>query len=282
MKGLNQKVDIFFLILITEIFILTTILIIQEGIDMKTYLMFGITFLIVVISFYTNVVIGLLMSLGAVFIYGSFLLYEAIEGNSGQVYFLEDYLWLMVFPIFSATAGKLGEYINELQKMQNKLQKEIIDLITIDEDTKLNNKKSFYVDLEEEMSRAKRHQFHLTIMMIKIQYYDELLSIYGKSQVNEILRIMGDKIELATRLEDKRYRIEREMFAIIMPNTKLKEAENVKCRMREGIEQITLRKEKKREKLNFHFKIGLLEYDQKLEDPFVFKELAEKEIEYDI
>jgi succinate dehydrogenase flavin-adding protein (antitoxin of CptAB toxin-antitoxin module) len=52
--------------------------------------------------------------------------------------------------------------------------------------------------------------------------------------------------------------------------------------MRKGIEQITLRKEEKREKLNFHFKIGLLEYDQRLKDPFVFKELAEKEIEYDI
>ncbi|QEK12784.1 diguanylate cyclase [Crassaminicella thermophila] len=278
MRNLNRKVDIFFLALIIEIFVLTTIFVTYEKINMQNYFMFEVSFLLLVISFYTNVVIGLLMSLFAIFIYGNYVLYEYIKGVITNF----NYLWLVIFPILSVTAGKLGDYINQLEKNQKKLEEEIIDLVRIDEVTNLNNKKSFYIDLEEEMSRARRHNFHLTIMILKIQYFDELLSIYGRKKVNKILKDIAKKIELVTRVEDKRYCIGKDSFGIIMPNTKFEGAEIVKIRLIDELRNISLKYENKEEILTFHFKVGIVEYDKKIEDPFVVKDLVEKEIEYDI
>lgn len=132
------------------------------------------------------------------------------------------------------------------------------------------------------MHRAKRHDFDLVVMMVKIMFFSELVSIYGEDKTNDVICLMVKNIEEVLRAEDKKYRLERDTFTFILPNTDIKGAEVIKDRLRKSLDQITLTTGQKQEKLNFNFKIGILLYDKKFDDVLEFKQKLEKELEYDV
>ncbi|MFZ5967199.1 MAG: diguanylate cyclase domain-containing protein [Bacillota bacterium] len=280
---MNRKVDVSFLLTAIELFVIATMIILNNKfVDITQYLLFGITILIVVIAFYTNLVIALIISLFAVFSYGSYVLYQSLVGKITDFQFERDYFWILAIPITAFTAGKFGEYIHILQNAEKNLEYERTNLVTIDDVTSLHNLKRFCRDLAEEMSRAKRHKHDLVLMIMEIQYFEQLLSLAGQNKVNEILRSMADKIEKVTRDEDKRYRIKRDLFAIVMPNTDIQGAEIVKNRLKDELNKITISKERGLENFHFAYKIGMVPFYEDIKNPLQFKELAERELEYDV
>jgi len=281
MRKANRYIDIYFLLLIILVFsIITLIFITVEELQLSQYILIGLNFIMIVIAYFTNIVIGLITSAFLVFFYGSYILYESILYNNA---FVENsYIWIIIFPLSTFISGKFGEYILQVQEKVINLEKQINDLVTIDEITGLNNMKEFIKDLEEEMSRSKRHKFGLVLMIIEIQYFEELINIYGRTKANTIMKIMANLIEKATRNEDKRYKVKEDMFAIIMPNTTLDGAEVVKNRLKKELENILIQGYKGEEKFKFDVKVGLLEYDNNINGALKFKEMAERELEFDV
>lgn len=280
MKRLNSYLDIYFSLLITLIFIIITyIFLTTSELEFNQYLLLGLNFLIIVIAYFTNVIVGLISSAFLVFALGSYILYHKFLNSLVSS---DNYFWIIVFPLSSFIVGKFGDYISELQENYNRLQNQINNLVTIDEVTGLNNMKEFKKDLEEEMSRAKRHEFGLVLMIIEIQYFEELLNIYGRKKTNKIVKIMASLIEKVTRNEDKRYKIDEQTFAIIMPNTKAEGARIVISRLKKKLENILINNENNEEKLKFDIKFGFLEYNEKIKDALQFKEMTERELEFDV
>lgn len=283
MKDINKKIDILFLIFIIEIFVVTSFVILgfKEN-SIKSYMLFGMVFLVITISFYTNIVIAMILSSAIVFIHGSYIIYNGIRGNTYQLISIENFIWLLIFPIVAITASKLGSSIQKIQIEKRDLEKEMDNMVCFDYVTSLYNKNEFYRNLSEEMKRAQRHKFELCVIFFEIQYFNELNSVYGKNKVNEILAELGDIFLQVTRQEDKRYRLDENLLAAIMPNTNMQGAEIVKERLRDKLDKITITTSKGTEKLKFHFKIAIKAYDKSIESAFQFKHLVEKELEYDV
>nr|WP_330375234.1 diguanylate cyclase [Paeniclostridium sordellii] len=86
-------------------------------------------------------------------------------------------------------------------------------------DTGLLNVKAFYMNLEREISKVKRHKTELTLMLVKLPYYKETKKILGESKTNKLMKDISNVITKSTRIEDERYTIENDTIAIIMPNT---------------------------------------------------------------
>ena len=283
MDDKRTKVDVFFLLILIELFVLGSLFILNaEFASLKNYILLGAAYMIVIISFYTDMVAGMLASLILDFAYGSYLLYMTIRAGVLGYTFAEDYLWIAVFPLLAYTAGKYGYYIGKLRKAQEKLLYEVSNLVRIDEVTNLNNKNQFYKDLSEEMSRARRHGFQMAVMLIQIEYYSELLSVYGVAKVDEILNQIADKLEMVTRDEDKRYKLDHGMFAAILPNTPEEGALIVKDRLRKELDEGTVSSKKEMQKLSIRFRIALKTYDRKIQGAFEYKEELERELEYDV
>lgn len=283
MENLNKKIQFYFILLILEFFILTSLFILNSDmINPKNYILLCISFLLAVGAFSTKLILGLFASLFLVFAYGSFILYKAIFEGYFRFTFASDYFWLLVFPIIAYTSGQLGGLLYETSTTIRDLNQKTKKLIRVDSLTGLNNKQKFYEDLYDEMRRAKRHDFDLTTMMVKIMYYNELITIYGKSKTDDVVRLMVKNIEEILRVEDKKYHLESDTFTFILPNTDEKGAEIIKNRLRKNLDQITLTTDQRHEKLNFNFKIGILPYDKKTDDVLEFKQKLEEELEYDV
>lgn len=276
----NRHVDIFFLLLIIEIFVITTLLILNiEEASFSDYILYVLTFLVIIVSFYSNLITGLISSAFLVFGYGSYMLYQSMFYE--QIGIENSYFWIILFPLSAFISGRLSDSINDMQDKNLKFEKQLKDLVTIDEVTGLSNSKEFYNDLSEEMSRASRHEFDLVVMLAEIQYLEELKSIYGKYKINTIFKAISDLIEKVTRTEDKRYRIDEELFAVIMPNTDVEGSQIVKERLKKELENIMMEDGKKK-RYKFDIKIAILQYNKRITNSLEFKELVQKELEYDI
>ncbi|AEE92618.1 Diguanylate cyclase [Tepidanaerobacter acetatoxydans Re1] len=283
MNGKSKKIKIYFVLLILEFFVLISMFFLNpDMISHKNYILLSSGFFLALWSFSTNLVMGLFAALFLVFAYGSYILYEAIFGGIFSFTFLKDYFWLMVFPVIAYTSSRLGECVNKSFKVVKELKKNVQILVRVDNLTGLGNKQKFYEDLCEEIRRAKRHGFTLSFMIVRIMFFKELTDIYGKSKTDDVVSLMVKNIEDTLRTEDKKYRLEDDTFAFILPNTDKKGAEVIKSRIRTNLSSITLNSGKKEEKLNFNFKIGIMPYDGKTDDVFEIRHRLEKELEYDV
>lgn len=277
----NRHIDIFFLLLIIEIFTITTLLILNiKEVTFIDYLLYGLTFLVIVISFYSNLIIGLISSAFLVFGYGSYMLYQSLFYE--KVGIKNSYFWIILFPLSAFISGRLSDSVNDIRNKNIKYEKQVKDLVTVDEVTGFNNSKEFYKDLNEEMSRSRRHKFDLSVMMVQIQYLEELISIYGEQKISRIFKVISDLIEKVTRTEDKKYKIDENLFSVIMPNTYISGVDVVKERLRKELNSITLNDSKETKTYKFDIKISALQYNESIANAFEFKELVLKEIEYDI
>lgn len=104
----------------------------------------------------------------------------------------------------------------------------------------------------------------------------------GEGKFNAVIKAIGNSIEAATRNEDERYKLKEDMFAVIMPNTDEKGAKLVNDRIKEDIDNISFEYGGKEETYKLYVKFGVYQYNEKIQNSFEFKELAEKELEFDV
>lgn len=247
---------------------------------MLNFIMLGSLFMVTIVAYFRGIVEGFLFSAMIIFFYVTFIIYNnTIHRNPVE---LITYIWMVDIPLSAFISGKLSENINLIQSINTRLQKEYRDLITIDKTTGLSNLKGFYIDLYREMSKAKRHKLNLSLMIVKIQYYDELNAILGEKEMEEILKIISNVITLAIRGEDISYKLNKDTLAILMPSTNLQGAEVVKNRIKESISEKNLKIKQEDKNVNINIKVGIVEYKNTIKEAFEFKELAEKELEYDV
>ncbi len=100
--------------------------------------------------------------------------------------------------------------------------------------------------------------------------------------MEEILKIISNVITLAIRGEDISYKLNKDTLAILMPSTNLQGAEVVKNRIKESISEENLKIKQEDKNVNIDIKVGIVEYKNTIKEAFEFKELAEKELEYDV
>ncbi|MHB9928561.1 GGDEF domain-containing protein [Clostridium botulinum] len=281
MDRFSKNIDICIILLLLNFFCICSFIYFNLGKNiMLNFIMLGSLFMVTIVAYFRGIVEGFLFSAMIIFFYVTFIIYNnTIHRNPVE---LITYIWMVDIPLSASISGKLSENINLIQSINTRLQKEYRDLITIDKTTGLSNLKGFYIDLDREMSKAKRHELNLSLMIVKIQYYDELNAILGEKKMEEILKIISNVITLAIRGEDISYKLNKNTLAILMPSTNLQGAEVVKNRIKESISEKNLKIKQEDKNVNIDIKVGIVEYKNTIKEAFEFKELAEKELEYDV
>ncbi|KEI99243.1 diguanylate cyclase [Clostridium botulinum A2B3 87] len=281
MDRFSKNIDICIILLLLNFFCICSFIYFNLGKNiMLNFIMLGSLFMVTIVAYFRGIVEGFLFSAMIIFFYVTFIIYNnTIHRNPVE---LITYIWMVDIPLSAFISGKLSENINLIQSINTRLQKEYRDLITIDKTTGLSNLKGFYIDLDREMSKAKRHKLNLSLMIVKIQYYDELNAILGEKKMEEILKIISNVITLAIRGEDISYKLNKDTLAILMPSTNLQGAEVVKNRIKESISEENLKIKQEDKNVNIDIKVGIVEYKNTIKEAFEFKELAEKELEYDV
>jgi diguanylate cyclase (GGDEF)-like protein len=177
--------------------------------------------------------------------------------------------------------GLMGEQIKKMEHNIELYKKNYERYRNLDLETGFGNLNGFLTQLEVEMAEAKRYDYPLTIGIIEILYFDELLAIHD-DDLSEVFNILSDALKEIMRIEDTKFRIDEKTFAIILPHTPMEGAEILKKRIKEKLLHITIQKESYYKNYKFEIRMGVKPYAIEYESPLEYKRMAEKELEYDV
>ncbi|MCX7709565.1 MAG: GGDEF domain-containing protein [Clostridia bacterium] len=274
------KGDYLFVALITFISVNTTLLLIYER-NTTQYILYGVSIILIVLGYLMGQIEGMVASIFGVFALGTYMLYAIIVLKTMRTLDFSMIRWFLIFPLGAVIGGKYGEVTKEIFQKIKKYDRDMNEMVSIDELTGFNNEKRFFVDLEQEVNRAKRYKTNLTVLVMQIAYFDRLEAIYGKTVCNMAVKAIAERIEQLLRVSDKKARIRSDEFAIILTNTDIEGAERVREKLKELLEEVVLQGDRTGKKLNFSYKIGITEMGME-DDIFSLMKRAEGELQYDV
>ncbi|MCS4305971.1 diguanylate cyclase (GGDEF)-like protein [Rheinheimera pacifica] len=104
--------------------------------------------------------------------------------------------------------------------------------------TGLANRRAFDEALARECARSRRNNLPLCLVLLDIDHFKQVNDSYSHSIGDEILKLVAAEISNHCRADDTVARWGGEEFAILLPNTTVKVAQDICERMRQAIMQI--------------------------------------------
>ncbi len=147
------------------------------------------------------------------------------------------YMLMSYYPFFRNENSVSGVVINstDITKMK-KMEDELKKLSITDQLTGIYNRLKFAKSLTDEISRWKRYDSGLSLIMFDIDHFKNVNDSFGHDIGDEVLIKMTNLIKEYIRDSDVFSRWGGEEFMILLPHTKIKDASNLSERIRKKIE----------------------------------------------
>jgi diguanylate cyclase (GGDEF)-like protein len=131
----------------------------------------------------------------------------------------------------------------------------------IDNDTGIYNRYYFLQRLGEELSRAKRRRYPLSLGLMSIERLDSIGDMHLPRLRNEVLRRVAFYIKQYLRNEDIMARFEGDKFAFILPDTDGQSAQEILKKLQARVEWNLFELEESGVKLNLTSACGVAAYN---------------------
>ena len=128
--------------------------------------------------------------------------------------------------------------INKLQRIQFIDTQALERLSSTDALTGALNRRKYDQDLKKEIARALRYRLPLSGIMLDLDNFKEINDEYGHLAGDRILVQLSSHIRTLIRENDQIYRWGGEEFIIILPNTRMKAAEQLANRIRSFLQKV--------------------------------------------
>ena len=119
-------------------------------------------------------------------------------------------------------------------------QEQMSQLTVLDPLTQISNSRGFEIDIAREISRSRRSDQPLTLLILEIDDYDELYKHYGERRVNFVIRKVAERLSSDLRQTDSLARLTQPRFAILLPNTGEMIGQDIAERMRADVEDFPI------------------------------------------
>ena len=152
---------------------------------------------------------------------------------------------------------------NALEKFRMKTEikqamEKMAELSTKDELTDLYNRRYFMEFAEREVSGASRYGQDLSLLMLDLDFFKQVNDNHGHPAGDAVLKQTARLLKESIRKYDVACRFGGEEFAVIMPNTRLTDSQIFCERLRNMIENTTVRYDSK--EIRFTVSIGLAQF----------------------
>jgi diguanylate cyclase (GGDEF)-like protein len=143
--------------------------------------------------------------------------------------------------------------INERLKENHSLQ-------TLDATTGLLNRKTFVEKTKHEVSRARRIEQPLAMMIFEIDHFKSLVETYGEANMQLLVKALAKSIQKNFRTIDILARTQNNEFSLLLPHTDLKNAAIKAEKMRRAFSGSRLPFVQETDRHQFSLSIGVSEY----------------------
>ncbi len=114
---------------------------------------------------------------------------------------------------------------------------EIYRLTTIDGLTQVSNRRYFEEALEREISRCRRYQRELALVLIDLDHFKQINDTYGHLAGDHVLKQLASTVKAKIRREDVFARYGGEEFSLLLPELDAKAAAMMAEKVRKLVEQ---------------------------------------------
>lgn len=121
--------------------------------------------------------------------------------------------------------------------LQKKMEEELRALATTDALTGTYNRRHFLHLAEHELTRAKRYDKNLSVLMVDIDHFKGINDTHGHAAGDEVLRRFAATVKEHLRATDVLGRIGGEEFALLLPETDVEGALTLAERIRQDVAQ---------------------------------------------
>jgi diguanylate cyclase (GGDEF)-like protein len=129
------------------------------------------------------------------------------------------------------------------------------DLSTVDELTKLYNRRYFVEALDGEFERASRYEREMALLMLDLDHFKKVNDTYGHPAGDMVLSDVGEILKKHIRRNDLACRYGGEEFAVVLPNVSKESVYSVYERFREMVSTQSFKCESKQ--FNITVSIGI-------------------------
>ncbi len=112
---------------------------------------------------------------------------------------------------------------------------ESVSMASVDELTKLHNRRYLTSHMAREFERAVDNKKPLSVIMLDVDHFKKVNDTHGHAVGDEVLVELARRMIEWTRTSDLSARLGGEEFVVVMPETTLHVAETVAERLREGV-----------------------------------------------
>jgi diguanylate cyclase (GGDEF)-like protein len=112
---------------------------------------------------------------------------------------------------------------------------EIYRMTIVDGLTQIHNKRYLYEALEREITRARRHDRPLALLLFDIDFFKRINDHYGHLAGDYVLRELADAVKTRIRRDEVFARYGGEEFVIVLPETTLEGARALAESIREKV-----------------------------------------------
>jgi diguanylate cyclase len=123
---------------------------------------------------------------------------------------------------------------------RKQLETELFQQANTDALTGISNRRHLIARAEQELRRARRFARPLAVMMLDLDHFKAINDRHGHAGGDAVLRAVAGAFSACLRGTDSFGRIGGEEFAIIMPETELRDAADVADRMRQRISELVI------------------------------------------
>lgn len=159
----------------------------------------------------------------------------------------------------------LNQFFNT-QYLSNEFFKDRHSLQVYDQETSLFNKKNFSLYLVDEVSRSRRIQMPLTLVVLQIDQLPQILQQAGGVAFRSILLSLTKSLQKNFRTSDRIFRLSQDQLAIVLPHTSAENAVFKFEKLRRAFELLDFSDKLPSLKLKPSLSIGVSEYPNRSQD----------------
>ena len=119
-------------------------------------------------------------------------------------------------------------------------RQQVSQLTLLDPLTQISNLRGFEKDIAREISRARRADQPVTVLMMEVDEYDDLHESYGERRGHFVLKKISERISSDLRATDMMARLSRQKFAVLIPGSGEVLGQEIAERMRRDIEDFAI------------------------------------------